>query len=49
VLQRLELKHHSQLDTLRTLMHNSAVRLENSEGATVSASLLKKITPGTKQ
>jgi len=38
VLQRLELKHHSQLDTLRTLMHNSAVRLENSEGATVSAS-----------
>ncbi|ELN2577004.1 TPA: type VI secretion system ImpA family N-terminal domain-containing protein [Enterobacter kobei] len=38
VLQRLELKHHSQLDTLRTLMHNSAVRLENSEGVTVSAS-----------
>lgn len=30
VLQRLELKHLSQLDTLRTLMHNSAVRLENS-------------------
>ncbi len=28
VLQRLELKHLSQLDTLRTLMHNSAVRLE---------------------
>ena len=38
VLQRLELKHHSQLDTLRTLMHNSTVRLENSEGATGSAS-----------
>lgn len=32
VLQRLELKHFSQLDTLRTLMHNSAVRLENSDG-----------------
>lgn len=32
VLQRLELKHLSQLDTLRTLMHNSAVRLENSDG-----------------
>ncbi len=34
VLQRLELKHLSQLDTLRTLMHNSAVRLENSDGTT---------------
>lgn len=34
VLQRLELKHLSQLDTLRTLMHNSAVRLENSDGIT---------------
>lgn len=34
VLQRLELKHLSQLDTLRTLMHNNAVRLENSDGAT---------------
>lgn len=32
VLQRLELKHLSQLDTLRTLMHNSAVRLESSDG-----------------
>ncbi|MCY1700831.1 type VI secretion system ImpA family N-terminal domain-containing protein [Lelliottia sp. SL45] len=32
VLQRLELKHLSQLDVLRTLMHNSAVRLENSDG-----------------
>lgn len=31
VLQRLELKHLSQLDTLRTLLHNSAVRLENSD------------------
>lgn len=34
VLQRLELKHLSQLDTLRTLMHNSAVRLENSDSST---------------
>lgn len=34
VLQRLELKHLSQLDTLRSLMHNSAVRLENSDGIT---------------
>jgi len=34
VLQRLELKHLSQLDTLRTLMHNSAVRLESSDGIT---------------
>lgn len=33
-LQRLELKHLSQFDTLRTLMHTSAVRLENSEGMT---------------
>ncbi len=33
ILQRLELKHLSQFDTLRTLMHNSAVRLENSDGA----------------
>ncbi|MEG2039565.1 MAG: VasL domain-containing protein [Hafnia sp.] len=31
VLQRLELKHASQLDALRTLMHNAAVRLENSD------------------
>jgi len=36
VLQRLELKHLSQLDTLRTLMHNSAARLENSDSATGS-------------
>ena len=36
VLQRLELKHLSQLDTLRTLVHNSAVRLENSDGTSDS-------------
>jgi len=34
VLQGLELKHLSQLDTLRVLIHNSAVRLENSDGIT---------------
>lgn len=34
VLERLELKHLSQFDTLRTLMHNSAVRLENSDDIT---------------
>ena len=32
VLQRLELRHASQLDALRTQVHNAAVRLENSEG-----------------
>lgn len=43
VLQRLELKHLSQLDTLRTLMHNSAVRLENSDDITNPGS---NIQPG---
>ncbi|HHA1914421.1 TPA: VasL domain-containing protein [Enterobacter asburiae] len=43
VLQRLELKHLSQLDMLRTLMHNSAVRLENSDGITTTGS---SIQPG---
>jgi len=38
VLQRLELKHLSQLATLRTLMHNSAVRLENSDNTTSAGS-----------
>ena len=33
VLQRLELKHISQLDTLRGQLHNAAIRLENSNGA----------------
>lgn len=32
VLQRLELKHLSQFDTLRALMHNSAARLEKKSG-----------------
>lgn len=31
LLERLELKHLSQIDTLCTLMHNSAARLENSD------------------
>lgn len=43
VLQRLELKHLSQLDTLRILMHNSAIRLENSDGITSTGS---NIQPG---
>ncbi|MCG5130257.1 type VI secretion system ImpA family N-terminal domain-containing protein [Enterobacter mori] len=36
VLQRLELKHASQLDVLLSLMHNAAARLENSDDATRS-------------
>lgn len=31
VLQRLELKHLSQMDTLHAMIHNNAVTLENSE------------------
>ncbi|RPD94052.1 hypothetical protein BBB56_21625 [Candidatus Pantoea deserta] len=41
VLQRLELKHLSQLDTLRTMMHNSAVRLENSDDVSSSATVIQ--------
>ncbi|CAI1879802.1 MULTISPECIES: VasL domain-containing protein [Serratia] len=41
VLQRLELKHLSQLDTLHTLMHNSAVRLENSDGASGTGAVIQ--------
>lgn len=41
VLQRLELKHLSQFDTLRTLLHNSAVRLENSDGASGSGVVIQ--------
>ncbi|WP_333012460.1 VasL domain-containing protein [Kluyvera sichuanensis] len=43
ILQRLELKHLSQLNALCTLMHNSAVRLENSADATRTGS---NIQPG---
>lgn len=41
VLQRLELKHLSQLDTLRTLMHSSAVRLENLDDVTGSGAAIQ--------
>lgn len=46
VLQSLELKHLSQLDTLRTLIHNSAVRLENSDstGSSIQPGI---VLPGT--
>lgn len=49
VLQRLELKHLSQLDTLRTLMHNSAARLENSDGITSTGPGIQPgiVLPGT--
>lgn len=40
-LQRLALKHLSQLDTLRILMHNSAVRLENSNDASGSDTVIQ--------
>lgn len=45
VLQRLELKHLSQLETLRTLMHNNAARLENIDdasnaGASISSAIV---------
>lgn len=49
VLQRLELKHLSQLDTLRSLMHNSAVRLENSNDTTSTGSNIQSgiVLPAT--
>lgn len=43
VLQRLELKHLSQLDTLCSLMHNNAVRLEKS-GKTLSTGMASAST-----
>lgn len=42
ILERLELKHLSQFDTLRTLMHNNAVRLENSDGASGSDAVVQR-------
>lgn len=42
ILERLELKHLSQFDTLRTLMHNNAVRLENSDGASGSDTVVQR-------
>ncbi|MGC1077663.1 hypothetical protein WKH07_22915, partial [Pantoea agglomerans] len=49
VLKRLELKHLSQLDTLRTLMHNCAVRLENSDGTTSTTATVQSgiVLPAT--
>ncbi|MBD8215855.1 VasL domain-containing protein [Erwinia persicina] len=46
-LQRLELKHLSQFDALATLMHTSAVRLENSDtpAVTPSAAVLPAAVP----
>ncbi|MES0299297.1 VasL domain-containing protein [Citrobacter sedlakii] len=46
VLQRLELKHASQLDALRTQLHNVAVRLENSDGDTENAPSAGVCVPG---
>lgn len=46
VLQRLELKHASQLDVLLTLMHNAAVRLENSDGVTGNGHTSPVTVPG---
>lgn len=42
ILERLELKHLSQFDTLRTLIHNNAVRLENSDGASGSDDVVQR-------
>lgn len=39
-LQRLAVKHLSQLDSLLTLIHNGAVRLENSDSQSCSDALL---------
>lgn len=43
VLQRLELKHLSQTDALRSQMHHAAVRLENSDASAMSQ---HAVTPG---
>ncbi|WP_310607482.1 VasL domain-containing protein [Buttiauxella brennerae] len=43
VLQRLELKHLSQMDALRNQLHAAAVRLENSDAAVGSSDVA---TPG---
>ena len=41
VLQRMELKQLSQFETLRTMIHNSAVRLENSDGASSTGATIQ--------
>lgn len=55
VLQRLELKHVSQLEALRLQLHNAAVRLENSdstgqevphEGIVLPSGTITENTPG---
>lgn len=46
ILQRLELKHASQLDALRNLIHNAAVRLENSDGESQNARPAGVTVPG---
>jgi len=40
-LQRLELKHLSQIDALRTMLHNTAVRLENSDSIPASEEIVQ--------
>ncbi|WP_336221582.1 VasL domain-containing protein [Citrobacter amalonaticus] len=45
VLQRLELKHVSQLDGLRLQLHNAAVRLENSDGAVTETAAVALPSP----
>ena len=49
LLQRRELNHLSQLDTLRTLMHNHAARLKNSDDATDSEAAIQSgiVLPAT--
>lgn len=42
-LQRLELKHLSQTDALRSQMHQAAIRLENSDASAMSQ---QAVTPG---
>lgn len=47
VLQRLELKHISQLDILRGQLHNAAIRLENSDGTGQVQPHEGTVLPGT--
>lgn len=47
VLQRLELKHASQLDALRTQMHNASTRLENSDSSAEDAPAKEAVAPHT--
>lgn len=47
VLQRLELKHISQLNILRGQLHNAAIRLENSNGTRQELPREGVVLPGT--